>query len=79
MESFSAIQEITNMNAIRILTEEDCGITFLYESVVRESLQRGTIRQISLKDFHITHNIAFIWRRDSIFADEYRQIFQDLS
>ena len=76
---FSSIQEITNMNAIRILTEQDCGITFLYESVVRESLQRGAIRRIPLADFHIVHNIAFIWRKNSIFTPEYQQIFQELS
>ena len=67
------------MNAIRILTEQDCGITFLYESVVRESLQRGAIRRIPLADFHIVHNIAFIWRKNSIFTPEYQQIFQELS
>ena len=79
VDCFSGIQEITNMNAIRILTEEDCGITFLYESVVRDSIRRGAIRQIPLKDFHIVHNIVFIWRKNSIFSGEYQEIFRELS
>lgn len=76
---FACIQEISNMNAIRILTENDCGITFLYESVVRDALRRGTIRQIRLEDFDVTHNISFIWRKNSLFSDEYRAIFRELA
>ena len=76
---FARIQEISNMNAIRILTENDCGITFLYESVVREALRRGTVRRIVLEDFDVAHNISFIWRKNSLFAEEYRAVFRELT
>ena len=76
---FARIQEISNMNAIRILTENDCGITFLYESVVRDALRRGTVRRIDLRDFDVSHNISFIWRKNSLFSDEYRTIFRELA
>lgn len=76
---FSKILEITNMHTIQVLTEEDCGITFLYEPAARESLDRGTLKQIPLKDFDLFHNISFIWRKNSIFAGEYQQLFRELS
>ena len=76
---FSRIQEISNMNAIRILTENDCGISFLYESVVRDAISRGTIHQIDLRDFSVAHNISFIWRKNSLFSDEYQTVFRELT
>ena len=79
IDCFASILEVTNMNAIRILTEEDCGITFLYESVVHDSLRCGKIRQIPLKNFHITHNISFIWQKNSLFSNQYQELFQNLS
>ena len=54
---FSKVLEITNMHTIRVLTEENCGITFLYEAVAEEGLRRGSLIRIPLKDFDITHNI----------------------
>lgn len=76
---FSKVLEITNMRSICVLAEEDCGITFLYEAVAEEALRRGTLIRIPLKDFDISHNISFIWRRNSIFAEEYRNFFRELS
>ena len=79
LRRFSKVLEITNMHTIRVLTEENCGITFLYEAVAEEGLRRGSLIRIPLKDFDITHNISFIWRRNSIFAGEYQEFFRELS
>ena len=75
---FSKVLEITNMHSICVLAEEDCGITFLYEAVAEEALRRGSLIRIPLKDFEISHNISFIWRRNSIFSSEYEEFFQTL-
>ena len=32
--------------------------------------------QIPLADFHISHEFNFIWRKGSIYADRYREIFR---
>ena len=72
---FSKVLEITNMHSIQVLAEEDCGITFLYEAVAEEALQKGTLIRIPLQDFELSHNISFIWRRNSIFAEEYQNFF----
>lgn len=76
---FSKVLEITNMHSIQVLAEEDCGITFLYEAVAEEALQKGTLIRIPLQDFELSHNISFIWRRNSIFAEEYQNFFRELS
>lgn len=68
--------EAGSLNAIMELTKADCGITFLYEVAVREELKNGTLRKLDLKDLHMTHEFAFIWRRGSIYAEKYKELFQ---
>ena len=58
-----------SMQTIKELTKAGCGITFLYEAAVRSELEDGSLRQIPLQDFPVTHEFAFIWRRGSIYAD----------
>lgn len=76
---FNQLMEIGGMNAIKKLIEANMGITFLYEVAVEEELKKGTIREIELEDFHVTHEFAFIWNKDSVFATEYVEIFKMMS
>lgn len=76
LEDYENIAEISNISAIKSLTEEGCGITFLYEQAVEEELQKGCLIQIPLAGFPITHDFTFIWRRGSIFSDYYRNLFK---
>ncbi|MBE6033961.1 LysR family transcriptional regulator [Aminipila sp.] len=71
VEDFKNKIEITNMNVIKYLTEEDCGITFLYEAAVKKELQEKKLRRIFLKEMDIQHDMMFIWRKNSIFSDYY--------
>lgn len=74
IESFNHVVEIGSMNAIKLLVEAGCGITFLYEAAVNKELKVGSLREIKLKDFHIIHDFEFIWNKGSIFSDNYREI-----
>ncbi|WP_173557912.1 LysR substrate-binding domain-containing protein [Eubacterium pyruvativorans] len=60
------------------LLQEDCGISFLYRTIVEEDLRSGLLREIPLRDFHIRHDYTFLWRKDSIFSDEIRRICLEL-
>jgi DNA-binding transcriptional LysR family regulator len=74
VEDFGHVIEIGGMNAIKSLVESGCGITFLYEAAVKKELDTGSLREIKLKDFLVTHNFEFIWNKGSAFSDSYREI-----
>ncbi len=76
---FERTMEAGSLHTIKELTKSGCGITFLYEVAVREELRSGTLIRIPLKDFQVTHEFTFIWRRGSIYADRYREIFRRFS
>lgn len=79
IRDFRQTMEVGSLQTIRELTKAGCGITFLYEAAVKEELKDGILQKIPLKDFHVSHEFAFIWRRGSIYADRYREIFQRFS
>ena len=68
--------EISGMTAIKNMVEYNCGITFLYEAVVKRELKSGILREIELVDFQISHDFTFIWNRGSVFSENYREIFK---
>lgn len=76
---FAKTAEIGSLHTIKELTKAGCGITFLYEVAVREELEKGELMQIYLKNFQITHDFSFIWRRGSIYVDTYRTLFRQFS
>lgn len=68
--------EISNISGIKELTAAGCGITFLYEATVQEELKKGTLVEVPLRDFKITHDFTFLWRRGSIFSSHYHELFE---
>ena len=79
VQDFDKRMDVGSMQTIKELTKAGCGITFLYEAAVRRELEEGSLRQIPLQDFPVTHEFAFIWRRGSIYADWYRELFRRFS
>lgn len=73
---FAKTSEIGSLHTIKELTKEGLGITFLYEVAVREELEKGELLEIKIKDFKLSHDFTFIWRRGSIYADTYRALFR---
>lgn len=78
ISDYKNIIEISNINAIKALTAEGCGITFLYEAAVKKELETGELVKIPLKDFELTHDLTFIWRRNSVFSPDYKELFYQL-
>lgn len=75
---FADIVQISGMQAILQLLERDVGISFLYEAVARQGIRTGTLRVIPLRDFQVEHDIALIWERGSVFAEEYLDLCRQL-
>lgn len=78
LRDFDRVMEINNIHAIKSLVEAGCGVTFLYEAAAREELAAGTLREIPLEDFRLTHDFTFIWRKNSIFASAFQALFRAL-
>lgn len=79
LDDFKKSVEAGSLQTIKELTKAGCGITFLYEVAVKDELEKGEIRKIDLKNFQVSHDFTFLWRRGSIYAERYREIFQRFS
>ncbi len=79
IEDFDSRLEVGSMQTMKELTKAGCGITFLYEAAVRRELEEGSLRKILLRGFPLTHEFTFIWRKGSIYADWYRELFRRFS
>ena len=79
VSDFERVTEAGSLQTIKELTKAGCGITFLYEVAVREELESGMLRKIPLRDFQVSHEFTFIWRRGSIYAEQYREVFRRFS
>lgn len=78
LQDFHSLFEVGDMNVLKQMLVQGCGIGFLYEAAVREDLQQGRLRAIELEDFAEDHDITFLWRKGSIFAPRYRCIYEEL-
>lgn len=78
LDEFDRTTEVTSLNIIKTLVEQDYGISFLYESAVQAECKRGTLRKIELSDDPIEHDFTFIWLKGSVFANEFRTLVKEL-
>lgn len=78
LSDFSHYAQVENMHSIVELLVQDCGITFLYQAAVQDLLEQGKVRRIPISDFQMHHAFTFIWSKNSCFAQEYREICQQL-
>ena len=78
LQDFHSLFEVGDMNVLKQMLVQGCGIGFLYEAAVQEDLQQGRLRAIELEDFAEDHDITFLWRKGSIFAPRYRRIYGEL-
>lgn len=72
---FRSIAEIGSIDAIKTLAAADAGVAFLYEPAVRAELAAGRLREIVLEDFAVTHDFTLLWRKNSMFAQNYHEVF----
>lgn len=69
---------IENMHTIIGLLQRDCGITFLYRLAVKDELERGTLKEIPLKNFSMQHDFNFIWEKGSIYSTQYEALCSEI-
>ena len=64
IKDFRRIIEIGNMKVIKELCHKDIGITFMYREAIKSELSQGYLKEISLRDFNITHPFNFVYLKD---------------
>ena len=74
INDFKSIIQISDLHALKALLLEGAGIAFMYHAAVKNEIEQGKLRQIILDDFNEEHEITFIWRKNSVYSDKYRQI-----
>ena len=75
VRNFRRVTELGSLNLIKSLVCAEAGISFFYQPVVQRELESGQLREIPLEDCSIYHDFTFLWRRGSLFAADYREIF----
>lgn len=76
IDDFSNVIEISNISMIKRLVEKNHGITFVYHAAVAKELQIQKLKQINIEGLKISHDINFIWRKNSVFKDYYEELFE---
>lgn len=77
-QEFHGVIEAGGIHLIKELVKNGDGITFLYETAVKEELLSGALREIEIEDFRMVHTFMFIWRKNSLFTAEYGELFEEL-
>lgn len=78
VHDFASVIEIGGVEAIKTLVSQGAGISFLYESAIQTELSNKTLTTIPLREHLFYNDFSFIWRKDSLYANEYKHFFKAL-
>ncbi|MDF0479248.1 LysR family transcriptional regulator [Vagococcus sp. PNs007] len=78
VHDFERLLSVGNLPTTKNLVADNHGITFLYETVVKEDLENMTLKRIPLRSLETAHNFYFIYLKDSLFSVDYDAIFTHL-
>ena len=78
VQDFATRVELGNIGAIKYMLQDDLGISFCYHAAIKQEEARGELAVIPLRDLHLCHEINFIYRKASIFQEDYRKIYDEL-
>ena len=70
--------ELGSPGLIRSLVRAGAGIAFFYLPAVRAELEEGLLREIPLSSPPACHEFCFLWRKGSIFRQEYEAVYRAL-
>ena len=62
-----------------MLAAAGCGLTFLYKSAAAAELKSGKLVEVKIEDMNLKHDYSFVWRKDSIYEDEYLEIMSEIT
>lgn len=72
VHSYTAVQEISNFQAVKAMTEASLGITFLYEPVVKQELEEKRLFPLEILNFDIFRELNFVYLQNSLFRQTWQ-------
>lgn len=78
LKDFKHFTIVNNMTVMKKLLLAGVGIGFMYRSVVEDELASGQLVEIEVDGFDIEHEFTFVWRKGSIYQEEYKAFFKEL-
>jgi len=78
LDNFQRISDFTSPHLITKLLLDKQGISVLYRTVGGAGLANGTLKEIHIPGFQISHEFNAIWKKDSVFDEEYRKLIYEL-
>lgn len=76
LNSFNNYIEIGNMSVIKKLVTNNLGITFLYEVVAKDEIEKGELSKIDISRFDIQREFNFVFLKDSFYKDKYLEYYK---
>lgn len=78
LENFKRCSEFTSPHLIKRLLADEQGVSVLYKTVVDKELEEKVLHEIEIPDFNIEHEFNVVWKSNSIFYDEYKNVVGSL-
>ncbi|MGN0153333.1 MAG: LysR family transcriptional regulator [Lachnospiraceae bacterium] len=78
ISSFFSCCEMNNPELILKLLSDGMGISVLYHDVGEQMLAEGRLKEISLRDFQLEHELNAIWNKGSIYGAHYGKLVGEL-
>lgn len=76
IDNFKMVHLINNLPVIKEMVKNNIGISFLYETSVREELLNGSLVSIQIKNYDVKRKFKFVYRQFSSYNDEYMDFFE---
>lgn len=76
VNDFAGKIEINNIGAIKNMVAHNMGISFMYKRAVEKEIKEGSLYKINVRDMELKYNFTFVWRKNSIYKDYYREVFE---
>lgn len=71
LSDFAGLIETNDIKVQKALVQQDLGITFLFEAAVKKE---PGLKILSIEGFPLKHEINLVWRKNSIFHEEYQKL-----
>ncbi len=76
IDDFKGKIEINNIQAIKKMVAQGMGISFMYKRAVEKEIKEKKLFEIEIKNFNLSYNFTFVWRKNSIYANYYKGIYE---
>lgn len=76
ISSFSRVSEIGSLNVVKELVKRGKGISFIYETCVKNELKNLSLAKIKLSNFPLYHDFNFVYLKDSLNKNKHLEFFE---